>query len=61
MMGTRFDMFDTFFFKLFFKPRGAPPVGVLAPVIGEHLLGNTIFADRPPVGFDHVRRRLAAV
>jgi hypothetical protein len=55
------DVFDPVFLKLALKPGGAAPVGVLAAVVGEHLLGNTVFGDSPAVGFDYVLGGLAAV
>jgi hypothetical protein len=61
MMRTGLDVFDPIFLKLALKPGGAAPVGVLAPVVGEHLLGNTVFGHGPAVGLDHVLGGLAAV
>ena len=61
MMGPGSDMFDPIFGQLFFEPGGAPPVGVLPTVVGEHLFGNTIFANGLSIRLDHVFSRLAAV
>jgi len=40
------------------EPRLAPPVGVLPPVIGEHLLGHPVLRDRPAIDLQDVFRRL---
>ena len=39
----------------------APPVDVLAAVVGQHLFGDAVFCYCPAVCFKHVRRRLAPV
>ena len=56
-----FDVLDAVFLKLPLKARSAPPVGVLAPVVGEHLLGNAVFGHGTPVGLKNVFGGLAAV
>jgi hypothetical protein len=61
MMGRRSDVLDPVFGKLLFKPGSASPIGVLTPVVGEHLFGHSVFANGPTVGLDHVFGRLAAV
>jgi hypothetical protein len=61
MMGPGADVLDPVHGQLFFKPRGAPPVGVLSTVVGEHLFGNPIFTHSPTVSLDHVFSSLAAV
>jgi hypothetical protein len=61
MVGAGTDVLDTVFFHLPFETGFATPVGVLAPVVGEHLFGNTVFGNATPVGLQDVGRRLAAV
>jgi hypothetical protein len=46
--------------QLGLEPRRAPPTGVLAALIGEHLLGHAILGHRPAIDLQHVFRRLAA-
>ncbi len=48
------------FFELPFETTGAVPVGVLPPVVGEHLLGWIVLAFGSTVDLDEVVRRLAA-
>ena len=60
-MRTGFDMLETLLFQLLFEARRAAPVGVLAAVVGEHLLGNAVLADTPSIGLNDVLGRLAAV
>ncbi len=61
MVGTRTDMLDTVLFHLPLEARLAPPVGVLAAVVGEHLPGHTVFGNTPAIGLQHMGGRLAAV
>jgi hypothetical protein len=61
MVGTRTDMLDAVLFHLFFETGLAPPVGVLPPVVGEHLLGNAVLGDAATVGLQYVGGCLAAV
>jgi hypothetical protein len=61
MVGAGLDVPHPVFFKLAFKPGGPAPVGVLAPVVGQYLFGDTVFTERPAVGLQHVFGRLAAV
>jgi hypothetical protein len=55
------DMFDAVFLQLLLEAGLAPPVGVLPPVVGQHLLGNPVLANPAAVGLKHVFSRLAAV
>jgi len=61
MVGTGTDMLDAVLFHLLFETGFAPPVGVLSPVVGEHLFGNAVLGDAAPVGLQHVGGCLAAV
>ena len=54
-------MLDPVLFHLPFKASLTPPVGVLAAVVGEHLLGNSVFGNPPAVGLQHMGRGLAAI
>lgn len=55
------EVMDMIFGQLPFKPRLATPVGVLPAIVRQHLLGNTKLARRPPIHFQHMLRRLAAI
>jgi hypothetical protein len=61
VVGPGADMLDALFRELLLKARLPAPVGVLPPVVGQHLLGNPVFGHRPAVALEHVLRRLAAV
>ena len=61
VVGTGTDMFDAVLFHLPFETGLAPPVRVLAAVVGEHLPGNTILGNTAPVGLQYVGGCLAAV
>lgn len=56
----RFDMGDAVLFELTFEAASAVPVGVLAAIVGKHLLGWIVFPFSPPVDLNEVVRRLAA-
>ena len=60
-MRTAFDVGHPVFLDLRLEPGRAAPVDVLTPLIGEHLLGNSVFGDRPSVDFDDTLGRLAAI
>jgi hypothetical protein len=60
MMGPTLEVGDAVLFELGFKAAGAAPGGVLAAVVGEHLLGRRELADGDPIDFDDGRRRGAA-
>ncbi len=50
MMGAGFDVLDPIFLQCLFKPSRPSPVGILAAVVREHLLGHAVFADRLAIG-----------
>ena len=58
---TRPDMLDPVLNQFFFEPGGTPPVGILASVVGEHLLGHAVFAHSTTVGLDDILGGLTAV
>jgi hypothetical protein len=55
------DMLDPVFLQLLLEAGLAPPVGVLAPVVGQDLLGNPVVGHRPAVGLEHMLGGLASV
>jgi hypothetical protein len=55
----RFDVVDSVFLQLRFKPAGPPPRRVLTPVVRQHLAGRVVLRYRSPVHLDHVLTRLA--
>jgi len=55
------DVFDTVFLQLLLEAGLPPPVGVLPPVVGQHLLGDPVLANPAAVGLQHVLGGLAAV
>jgi hypothetical protein len=57
MLRTGFEMRHAILFEFGLETADAPPGGVLAAVIGEHLLGRLELADRHPVDLDHCGRR----
>jgi hypothetical protein len=59
MVGTGLEVVDPVLLQLRLEFRGAPPVGVLAAVVRQHLLGGIEFADGGAVDGDHVLRGLA--
>ena len=61
MVGLASDMLDPVFFELFFKPGCATPVHILPAVIGQHLLGNTVFSGSTSKGLYNVFRCLAPI
>lgn len=60
MMRSALDMVDPVLLQLELEPGFAPPTGVLAAVVGEHLLGHTILADGGAIDFHHLFSALAA-
>jgi len=57
MLRPRLEVRDPILLQLGFETAGAPPGGVLAAVVGEHLLGRLKLARRHAIDFDHRRRR----
>jgi hypothetical protein len=52
---------DPILFHLPLKAGFAPPVGVLAAVVGEHLLGNPVLGNGSAIGLQHMGCGLAAI
>jgi hypothetical protein len=61
VVGPGTDVLDPVFLQLLLEAGLAPPVGVLASVVGQNFLGHPVVGHRPPVGLKHVLGRLAAV
>jgi hypothetical protein len=61
MVGTRSDVLDTVFFHLPLEPGLSSPVGVLPPVVGEHLFGYAVFGNTATVGLQNLFGRLTAI
>jgi hypothetical protein len=57
MLRARLEVGDAILFEFRLKAADAAPGGVLAAVVGEHLLGRLELADRHPIDFDHCGRR----
>jgi hypothetical protein len=55
------EVMDAVLLELRFKPRLPAPVGVLPAIVRQHLLGQAIFAHRPPIHFQHVLGGLTAI
>jgi hypothetical protein len=55
------DVLYAVLFHLPFKPGLAPPVGVLPPVVGEHLPGHPVLGHPPAVGLENMLGGLTAV
>jgi len=61
MMGPRPDVPYPVLLEFLFEPGSSPPVGILSPVVCEHLLGYPVLGRADPVCLDHVFCRLAPV
>ena len=57
MMRAGFDMRHPILLEFRFEAAGATPAGVLAAIVGEHLLGRLELARRHAIDFDHRLRR----
>ena len=57
MLRPRLEMRDAILLEFSLEPADAAPGGVLAAVVGEHLLGWLELTDGDAVHFDHCRRR----
>jgi hypothetical protein len=60
MMGPAFDVMNPVLAQLRLEARGPAPTGILAALVGEHLLGHAIFGRRRAVDLQDVLGRLAA-
>jgi len=60
-VGSRADVLDPVLLQLLLEPRGAPPVGVLPAVVGQHLLGHPVIADCSAEDLQHALGSLATV
>lgn len=60
MMGAALDVGDPILFELGLETADTAPCGVLAPVVGKHLLGRLILAGSHPVNLDDRMGRGAA-
>jgi hypothetical protein len=54
MMRLGFDVLHALLLKLGFKTGRSPPVGVLAAIVREHLLGRVVFGYGRAVDFNHM-------
>ena len=61
MMRAASDMFYPVFLQFALEGGRAPPVHLLAAVIGQHLFRDAVFSHCPAVGFKNVCRCLAPV
>jgi hypothetical protein len=53
MLRAGFEVRHAILFELGLETADAAPGGVLAAIVGEHLLGRLELADRHPIDFDH--------
>jgi len=60
VMRLALEVMDPVFLQLLLEPGLAPPRDVLPAIVGEHLLGHTVFADRRAIHFQDMCRTLAA-
>lgn len=60
VMGLALEVRDSILAKFGLKPTHPPPIGILAPVVGEHLLRWIELADRPAIHLDDGFGRRAA-
>ena len=61
MMRRAAEMMDVILAQFLLEARLAPPTGVLPAIVGEHLLGRAVRRHGPPIDFQHMLRRLAAI
>jgi hypothetical protein len=61
VVGAGADVLDAVFLQLLLEAGLPPPVGVLPPVVRQHLLGDPVVGHRPAVGLKHMLGGLAAV
>ena len=55
MTGTASDVTHAVFLQLAFEPVGSAQVGIMAPVVGKYLFGNSIFVQCPVMGLQNIR------
>jgi hypothetical protein len=60
MMRPALDVVNPILAQLRLEARGPTPTGILAALVGKHLLGHPILGDRRAVHLQHVLGRLAA-
>jgi hypothetical protein len=60
MMWARFEVRHAILFELGLEAADAAPVGVLATIVGEHLLGRLELTNRHAIHFNHRVGRGAA-
>jgi hypothetical protein len=53
VVGTTLDMRHAVLAQLGFEARGAPPGGVLSPIVGQHFLGRLKLARADAIDLDH--------
>jgi hypothetical protein len=61
VMRTAAEVMDMILLQRLLKPRLAAPVRVLPAIVRQHLLRQAKLADRLPIDFQHMLRRLAAI
>jgi hypothetical protein len=60
MVGPGFDLVHPVLLHLGLEARASPPTGILAAIVGEHLLGRVILRRSLTIDFQYIVRRLAA-
>lgn len=60
MLRLTANVVDVVLLQFLLELRLAPPVGVLPPVVREHLLGRSELRDRLPIDIQHISGRLTA-
>jgi hypothetical protein len=58
---TGTDVLDALFLQFLLEAGLPPPVGVLLPVVGQHLLGNSVLGHPATIGLQYVLGGLASV
>jgi hypothetical protein len=61
VMRPALDMGDPVLFKFLLEPGRSPPVGVLPPVVRQHLLRHPVFRNGAAQRLEHMLRRLRPV
>jgi hypothetical protein len=60
VMGLTLEVMDVIFLKFLLEARFAAPTRILPAIVGEHLLGYAVLADRRAIDLQHILRALAA-